>query len=51
MADNTTQIQSKIVAIIADKLGLEESEITAEASFTDDLGADLAGHRRTHHGV
>lgn len=33
-------IKSKVVAIIVDKLGVEESEVTPEASFTNDLGAD-----------
>jgi acyl carrier protein len=28
------------VSIIVDKLGVEESEVTFEASFTNDLGAD-----------
>ncbi len=40
MADNATQAEAKIRAIIADKLGVEESEIVLEASFTEDLGAD-----------
>ncbi|MFT6165750.1 MAG: acyl carrier protein [Vicingaceae bacterium] len=31
---------SRVKAIIVDKLGVEESEVTAEASFTNDLGAD-----------
>jgi acyl carrier protein len=30
----------RVKAIIADKLGVEESEVTPEASFTNDLGAD-----------
>ncbi len=33
-------IESKIKEIIIDKLGVEESQITPEASFTNDLGAD-----------
>ncbi len=33
-------IQKKVKAIIVDKLGVEESEINPEASFTNDLGAD-----------
>ena len=33
-------IQERVKAIIADQLGVEESEITSEASFVDDLGAD-----------
>lgn len=36
MADVT----SKVKAIIVDKLGVDENEITPEASFTNDLGAD-----------
>ena len=33
-------IENKIKEIIVDKLGIEESEITDSASFTNDLGAD-----------
>lgn len=33
-------IASRVKAIIVDKLGVEESEVTPEASFTNDLGAD-----------
>lgn len=33
-------INSKVIAIIVDKLGIEESEINMESSFTNDLGAD-----------
>ena len=33
-------IMDKVKAIIGEKLGVDEGEITAEASFTDDLGAD-----------
>ena len=36
MSDVTT----KVKAIIVDKLGVDESEVTNEASFTNDLGAD-----------
>ena len=36
MSDVTT----KVKAIIVDKLGVDESEVTPTASFTDDLGAD-----------
>ncbi len=35
-----SDIKSKVIAIIVDKLGVEESEVTHEASFTNDLGAD-----------
>lgn len=34
------EAQSKVIAIIVDKLGVEESEITMESNFTNDLGAD-----------
>ena len=30
----------KVKDVILDKLGVEESQITMEASFVDDLGAD-----------
>jgi acyl carrier protein len=33
-------VESKVKEIIIDKLGVEESQITPEASFTNDLGAD-----------
>ena len=33
-------LENKIKEIIIDKLGIEESEITEAASFTNDLGAD-----------
>jgi len=33
-------INKKVKAIIVDKLGVDESEVTSEASFTNDLGAD-----------
>ena len=35
-----SEIASRVKAIIVDKLGVEESEVTIEASFTNDLGAD-----------
>ncbi len=35
-----SDIKSKVTKIIVDKLGVEESEVTSEASFTNDLGAD-----------
>jgi acyl carrier protein len=34
------KIEKKVKEIIIDKLGIEESEITDSASFTNDLGAD-----------
>src|SRR3990170_3167687 len=35
-----SDISSRVKSIIIDKLGVEESEVTSEASFTNDLGAD-----------
>jgi acyl carrier protein len=33
-------VEAKVKEIVMDKLGVEESQITPEASFTNDLGAD-----------
>lgn len=33
-------IQDKVVKVIADKLGVETSEVVLDASLVDDLGAD-----------
>jgi acyl carrier protein len=33
-------LAAKVTSIIVDKLGVDESDITPEASFTNDLGAD-----------
>ncbi len=35
-----SDIATRINAIIVDKLGVDENEVTTEASFTNDLGAD-----------
>jgi len=35
-----SDIAARVQSIIVDKLGVPESEVTAEASFTGDLGAD-----------
>ncbi len=35
-----SDIASRVKAIIVDKLGVDENEVTTEASFTNDLGAD-----------
>ena len=35
-----SDIAAKVKEIIVDKLGVDESEVTIEASFTNDLGAD-----------
>ena len=35
-----SEIATKVIAIVVDKLGVEESQVTREANFTSDLGAD-----------
>ena len=35
-----SEVESKVKAIIVDKLGVDEAEVKPEASFTNDLGAD-----------
>ena len=35
-----SEIADRVKAIIVDKLGVEESEVTESANFTNDLGAD-----------
>ncbi|MBW6483219.1 MAG: acyl carrier protein [Flavobacteriales bacterium CG18_big_fil_WC_8_21_14_2_50_32_9] len=35
-----SDITGKVKSIIVDKLGVDENEVTNEASFTNDLGAD-----------
>ena len=33
-------VEEKVKSIIVDQLGINEAEVTANASFVDDLGAD-----------
>jgi acyl carrier protein len=35
-----SDVKSRVMSIIVDKLGVAEDEVTTEASFTNDLGAD-----------
>lgn len=35
-----SDIKSKVISIIVDKLGVDQGEVSEEASFTNDLGAD-----------
>ena len=35
-----SEIANDVKAIIVDKLGVDEKEVTPEANFTNDLGAD-----------
>ncbi len=38
--ETMSDIATRVKAIIVDKLGVDEKEVTPEASFTNDLGAD-----------
>ncbi len=35
-----SDFEARVKAIIVDKLGVDESEVTPKATFTNDLGAD-----------
>ncbi|MCK5902093.1 MAG: acyl carrier protein [Cocleimonas sp.] len=35
-----SEIEARVKKVVVDQLGVEESEVTNEASFVDDLGAD-----------
>jgi acyl carrier protein len=35
-----SEIEQKVKSIIVEQLGVDEDEVTMDASFTDDLGAD-----------
>ncbi len=37
---NGNDIEARVTSIIIEKLGVDESDITRDASFTNDLGAD-----------
>ena len=36
----TEEVSSKVKKMVADHLGVDESKVTDEANFIDDLGAD-----------
>jgi acyl carrier protein len=36
----SAEIETKIIKIVADQLNVDESEISSDSSFVDDLGAD-----------
>lgn len=46
-----SEIASRVKAIIADKLSVDENEVTENAEFTKDLGADSLDTVEPHHGV
>ncbi len=39
-ADMTAETSSRVRKIIVERLGVDEADVTPEASFVDDLGAD-----------
>lgn len=40
MANSREEILEQVKGALSEKLGIDESEITEEASFEEDLGAD-----------
>jgi acyl carrier protein len=40
MALSKEEVYQKVKSVIVEQLGVSEDEVTIEASFTDDLGAD-----------
>lgn len=40
MSVDRSEIQRRVIAIIVEQLEIEESEVTLESNFIDDLGAD-----------
>ena len=40
MANDSVSVADRVKKIIVDKLGVDETEITSEANFIQDLGAD-----------
>ena len=40
MAMQTNEIEAKVKKIVVEQLGVKEDEVTTDASFVDDLGAD-----------
>ena len=40
MGMDRNSVQSKVIAIIVEQLGIEEAEVKEDSNFIDDLGAD-----------
>jgi len=40
MATEDTQVFERVIQIISDKLAIDPEQITAESTFSEDLGAD-----------
>ena len=46
-----SDVATKVKAIIIDKLGVDEGEVTDSASFTNDLGADSLDTVELYNGI
>lgn len=40
MTANTSEIETRVKKIVVEQLGVKDDEISVDASFVDDLGAD-----------
>ena len=40
MTTKTNEIEARVKKIVVEQLGVKEDEVTVDASFVDDLGAD-----------
>lgn len=40
MTNKTSEIEARVKKIVVEQLGVKEDEVTTDASFVDDLGAD-----------
>lgn len=40
MTTKVSEIESRVKKIVVEQLGVKEEEVTSDASFVDDLGAD-----------
>lgn len=40
MGNTATSVLERVKKVVVDQLGVDEAEVTASASFTQDLGAD-----------
>lgn len=40
MSVDRSEVEGKVISIIVEQLGIEQSEVALESNFIDDLGAD-----------
>ena len=40
MSVDRSEVESKVISIIVEQLGIDKGEVTLESNFIDDLGAD-----------